>query len=97
MSGGGSIQDMNNRFRDNRALLSRRKLRLKAGKRFFEEKPFMLVKRGKTGNSKNTSQSQLEEIRTKRKKEASYNQVVVISLLLVCLALLTWTLYILLT
>ncbi|MBE0661710.1 MAG: hypothetical protein IH597_04505 [Bacteroidales bacterium] len=47
MSGGGSIQDMNNRFRDNRAMLGRRKIRFKSGGGFFDEKAVFTTNKGK--------------------------------------------------
>jgi hypothetical protein len=97
MGGGGSIQDMNNRIRDNRAMLGRRKLRMKSGRRFFDKKPSMLVNKGTFANLKNVSESQLEEIKKRRKKEASYNQVVVLIILMICIALLVWTIYIIMT
>lgn len=83
------MQDLNNRIRDNRAMLGRRKIRFKFGKSFFYEKPALMTTEGQPGITKNSSASQLEEIRTRRKKVASYNQVVVLTLLMLCLALLT--------
>jgi hypothetical protein len=97
MGGGGSIQDMNNRYRDNRALLGRRKIRFKAGKRFFDEKPVLMTNKDKKGNTGKLSESQLEEIRIKLKREARLNQVAVNFMFVVCILVLTWFLYKILT
>ena len=93
MGGGGSIQDMNNRIRDNRAMLGRGKPRLKTGRRFFDKKPSMLVNKGTSGILKRTSESQLDEIRLKLRREARFNQVVAVFMFVVCIVVLAWLVY----
>jgi len=97
MGGGGSIQDMINRYRDNRALLGRRKIRFRSGKRFFDAKPVLITNKGKKGNTGKPSESQLEAIRIKLKQEARFNQIVVNFMFVVCILVLAWFLYKILT
>lgn len=97
MGDGGSIQDMNNRFRDNRAMLGRRKIRSKAGKRFFDEKPVIMSNKGKPVSSEKPSESQLEKIRLTLKREAKLNRIVVNIMFMACILILAWLLYKILT
>jgi hypothetical protein len=97
MGGGGSIQDMNNRIRDNRALLGRRKIRFRSGKRFFDEKPVLMTNKGKKGNTGKPSESQLEAIRIKLKREARFNQIAVNLMFMFCILILACVLYKILT
>lgn len=83
--GAGSIQDMINRFRNKRAMLSGRKIRFKSGRRFFEEKPAFIESKGKQGSSRKPSDSHLDEIRIKLKCEARFNQLAVVFMFIVCI------------
>lgn len=93
MGGGGSIQDMNNRIRDNRAMLGRRKIRFKSGRRFFEEKPAFTESKGKQGSSRKPADSQLEEIRIKLKREERFNQLASVFMFVLCIVALAWLVY----
>jgi len=88
--GAGSILDMINRFRDNRAMLGRRKIRFKQGKRYFDEKPVMTARKNSPAIFREPFENQLHEIRTKFKKDARFNLFASAALIIVCLALLIW-------
>jgi hypothetical protein len=88
--GGGSIQDMINRFRDNRAMLGRRKIRFKSGKRFFDEKPVTTTTKIIPAIFQKTSERQLNKIRSKLRKDARFNLIISWVLILISLLLLFW-------
>ncbi len=95
--GAGSVQDMINRFRDNRALLGRRKLRFKAGRRYFDEKPLIVSKKTGLAAPRQASSKHLDEIRLRMRKDARFNQALTIIIILISAAMIAFFVYRVLT
>lgn len=87
--GGGSIQDMNNRIRDNRALLGRRKMRFIKHARLFDKKVEPLIGSYSPPNNKHYLKNQASTILEKVRKEERFFQIVTAIVLISGIAIAT--------